>query len=79
MAPKQVTPKQVTLAQLVARGARVVVRCSECGVETQIDPKFFISGARTFQTLDQLSKKLVCSACGSSNIVLGATLGATGD
>jgi hypothetical protein len=61
------------LTEIVVRRARLVVHCEDCGVDTQIDPKFFISGARTVQTVSELSKKLVCSACGSSNIVLGTT------
>jgi Zn finger protein HypA/HybF involved in hydrogenase expression len=62
--------KTVKLIDLVARGAKVVVQCQECGAETPLDPKFFISRARTVQTLDELAKRLLCSACGSSRITL---------
>ncbi|OYX49992.1 MAG: hypothetical protein B7Y90_05700 [Alphaproteobacteria bacterium 32-64-14] len=61
----------MALQDIVVRGQLLKIRCTDCYVETPLDPRFFYL-RRGDITLAKLRSSLVCACCGSAEVELSA-------
>lgn len=62
----------ITLEDALLSGCKLMLECSQltCGEDTPLEPSFFASRYDLGTPLIQLEKRLVCPACGSSEVTL---------